>query len=179
MALAGKEPLLSIKTAAIAAQRSIASDHAVAGDENTDMIVAIGRPDSPDSLGTTDCRSNVGIAARLAGGDLPQLAPDRFLKGRTGDIDRKVGRSKGSLDRFECALDELLQGAIVLFNLCVGKQPTKRTLIVIEGQPADPLARCRNQHLAKRAVEMGPANFLVASAVAPSRWSHSQPLLRI
>src|SRR5438046_2512704 len=97
MTLGLEQFLLPLDPAAIAAERAVAADHAVAWDEHADVIVAVGRPDRTHRLGRSDGCGDVGIAAGLAGRNLAQLAPDRLLEGRSGDVDREVGRSERPL----------------------------------------------------------------------------------
>ena len=111
----GREQLaLAVEPAGIAAERPVAADHAVARDQHRDMIVAIGRADRADRLGLADRRGDLRIAAGLAGGNLAKLAPDRFLEGGAGDVDRQVARRERSLDRHERAFDQVAEPAVIL-----------------------------------------------------------------
>src|SRR6185295_15266238 len=178
-ALGGEQQALLVEPAGIAAERPVAADHAVARDEHRDMVVAVGRADRSDRGRLADRRRDLGIAAGLARRDLAQLAPHRFLEGGAGDVDRQVGHRRRMLDRRERAFDQLLEAAGVLDDRGLGEQPPQRRLAVVEGQAADPLRRRGDQHLAERAVEMGPADGLAAAAVAPGRWGHAEPLLGV
>src|SRR4051812_26848723 len=105
MAFRREQPTFTVEPARIAAERPVAADHAVAWNQHRDMIVAIGGADRANSLGLTDRGGDVGIAARLARRDFAQLAPDGFLEGRPGDIDRQIADGKRLLDRGKSALD--------------------------------------------------------------------------
>ena len=88
MPLGRQQLALAVESSGIAAERTVAADHAVTRYEHGDMIVAIGCSDGADGPGLSDRCSDLRIAAGLAGRDLAKLAPHGFLKRCTGDIDR-------------------------------------------------------------------------------------------
>src|SRR5690349_16466554 len=105
MSLGGEQLALAVEAARIAAERAIAADHAVARDQHRDMIVAIRGPDRTHGFGLADCGGDLGVAARLAEWDFPQLAPDLLLEGRAGNVDRQLRGSRGVFDRGQSALN--------------------------------------------------------------------------
>ena len=63
----GRQQLaLAVEPARIAAERPVAADHAVAGDQHRDMVIAIGRADRADRLGLADRRGDLSIASGFA-----------------------------------------------------------------------------------------------------------------
>src|SRR5258708_15541746 len=101
MPFGGEQYFLALNAASISAERAVASDHAVAGDENADVVVAIGRAYGPDRFWMTNRGSDLGVTASFPGRNSPKLAPDRLLEGRTGDVDREIGPGKGTYDRLK------------------------------------------------------------------------------
>ena len=76
---------LAVEPAAHNRRASVAADHAMAGDQHRDMVVAIGGADCADGSGWPIAASDIGIAARLAERDLAKLAPHRFLECGAGE----------------------------------------------------------------------------------------------
>ena len=112
--LGGKQFALAVEPAGIAAERSVAADHAVARDQHRDMIVAIGRADRSDRLWLADRSRDLGITARFARRDLAELPPHGFLESSAGDIDRQLARRKRTSNRSQRALDQLTEAAGIL-----------------------------------------------------------------
>src|ERR1700757_5283782 len=98
MALGGEQLLLALDAAAVTAERSVAADHPVAGDQHADVIVAVGAADRPHCFRVADRSSDFGIAPGLAGGDLAKLAPDGFLESGSRNVDGKIRNSKRFVD---------------------------------------------------------------------------------
>ena len=175
-----KQLLLAIDAAAIAAERTVTADHPVARDQNANMIVAVCGADGANGLGMTDGRSDLGVAARFARGNFPKLAPDGLLEGRTRDVDRKVRRRKWLFDRAERALDQVLQRAVILDEW----SPSGTAARAIRSLSSNVR---RQIPLLVAAISIRPSGLsksvqrIVAplAAVAPCRWSHSKPFLRI
>jgi hypothetical protein len=89
----GREQLaFAVEPAGIAAERSVAADDPVARNEHGNVVVAIGSAYGAHGRGLADGGSDLGIAPGLAGRNLAQLAPNRFLEGGAGDVDRKLTR---------------------------------------------------------------------------------------
>src|SRR6185369_4367097 len=170
---------LPIQPPGIAAERPIAADDAVAGDQHRYMIVPVRGAHGTHRRRLPDGRSDLGIASGLPDRDLAQLAPNRLLEGRASDVDGKLVNGSRTLDRFKRTFDQLLQSSRVLDDRRLRKESLQRIDTVVEGQAANALARRRDQHPAQRAVEVCPADGLAASAVAPGRRGHPQPLLRV
>src|SRR5438270_2851565 len=168
-----------IEPPGIAAERSIAADDTVARDQHCNMVVAVRSPDCPHGLRLPDRGGALGIAAGFADRDLAQLAPDRFLERGSGDVDRKLVCSARALNCLQRSFDQFPQSAGVFDDRSVGEKPAQRIRAVVEGQPANAVARRGDQHPPQWAVEMSPADGLATPAVAPGRWGHSQSLLRI
>src|SRR3954452_5057786 len=126
MALRRQQLLLTVDPTAVAAKRSVAADHAVTRDEHADVVVAVRRSDGANRLRRSDRSRDLGIASRLPGRDLAQLAPHSFLEGRAGDVDRKVWRGERPFDRDQGPLDQLAKTALVLDQRGFGEQPLER-----------------------------------------------------
>src|SRR3954451_20003619 len=103
---------LAVEAAGITAERAVAADHAMAGNEHRDMIVAIGGADRTNGGGLADGGRDLGITAGLPERNLAQLAPNLLLERRAGDIDRQLGRGVRVLDRGKRAFDQLAHAAI-------------------------------------------------------------------
>src|SRR5438309_5736268 len=118
------------------------------------MVVAVSGTDSAHCLWLTDRRCDLGVAPRFAYRDFPKLAPYRLLEGCARHVDRKLMCSARALDRLECSFDQLPEASSVFDDCGLGEQPPERLLAVVEGQPADALARCSDQHPPERTVEV-------------------------
>src|SRR5262245_9394602 len=57
-----EQPALAIEPAAVAGQRAVGADHAMAGNDNGNRISPIGGADRPAGLGLPDAARQVGIA---------------------------------------------------------------------------------------------------------------------
>src|SRR5690348_11815551 len=138
----GREKLLLVlDPAAVAAERAVAADHAVARDQHRDMVVAVRGADRAHRLRVADRSGDFRIAAGLAGRDLAELAPHRLLECGPRDVDRQVLRGERLLDRLQHSRDEFAEDALVLDDRRVVKQPVERRLTVLERQPANALGR--------------------------------------
>src|SRR6478735_484875 len=174
-----KQLALAVEAAGITAEGAVAPDHTMARNENGDMVVTVRGPHRAHGPRLADGGCDLGVASRLAGRNLPQLAPNRFLEGGAGNVDRQFARSKRLLDRGQCALDQISKSSRIFDDRRLREAVAQRFRIIVECQSADSLARRRDQHLAERAVEMGPADRLAKSPVPPGRRCHAEPLLRI
>src|SRR5258708_12317944 len=103
MPFGGEQYFLALNAASISAERAVASDHAVAGDENADVVVAIGRAYGPDRFWMTNRGSDLGVTASFPGRNSPKLAPDRLLEGRTGDLHRQISPGQAPFNPFTAA----------------------------------------------------------------------------
>ena len=74
-----EQPLLAPQLAAVADERAVNADDAVAGHQDRDLVRAIGTGDGAHSGGTPDALRDLTVAARLAAGDLAQGRP--YLRG--------------------------------------------------------------------------------------------------
>ena len=77
-----EEPAFAFDAAAVAGQRAIGADHAMAGYDDGDGIGTIGRADCPDSGRMTDPLCEPAVRRCRTAGDLAQRLPDFALKGR-------------------------------------------------------------------------------------------------
>ena len=114
MALGRKQLLLPLDSPAIAAERAVAADHSVAGDQHTDVIIAVGGANRPHRFGLTDRRRDLGIAARFACRDLAQLAPHCLLKSSASHIDRQGRRGERAVDRLDAPSTSSFKAAVIL-----------------------------------------------------------------
>src|SRR6478609_1751167 len=70
-----QKPLLARQAAAIAGQRSVGADHAMAGHDDADRVLAIGEAGGAYRPGLADAPRELGVADGAAAADLAQGAP--------------------------------------------------------------------------------------------------------
>src|SRR5690242_19875320 len=70
-----QEPTLAFDAAAIAGERAVGADHAMAGHDDADGVGAVGKADGPDRLGPADAPRQLAVGERAAARDLAQRAP--------------------------------------------------------------------------------------------------------
>src|SRR3546814_4580184 len=80
---------LAFQPPAIAGQRLMTADHAMAGHQQADGVAGAGAGDRT-GVAAEGCRQ-LTVATRLAGGNLLQRLPDALLKGRAAQIERQLG----------------------------------------------------------------------------------------
>src|SRR3954454_9836926 len=102
---------LGVQPAGVARQRAVGADHAVAGDDDRDLVAAVGPPDGPGRA--AELGRELPVGPRDAVGDRPQLGPHRELERGAALRERELER--GALARevlVELALD-LAEAAVV------------------------------------------------------------------
>src|SRR5437016_7854579 len=80
LSLVIQQPALSLQSAAVADQRARGADHAVAGDENRDVISAIGGADGAAGAGPADGPGLLAIASGFAEPNRAKIFPDAKLE---------------------------------------------------------------------------------------------------
>lgn len=81
-----QEPALALQSAAVAGERAICSDHAMAGDDDADGVGAVRETNGSDGVGPVDLAGQLSIRDRGALGDLPQFLPDAALEFRAARL---------------------------------------------------------------------------------------------
>ena len=97
-ALLLQQTLLDFQSISIAAQGPVAAHHTVAGDQDGNMVCAIGAADGTDRFGLAYGGGNIGITAGFPFGYFAQFLPDRFLEDRALDIKRDIMRAVRRFD---------------------------------------------------------------------------------
>src|SRR3954470_10261738 len=94
-----EQPLLAPQLAAVADQRAVGADDAVARHEDRDLIGAIGPGDGADGRRAADAIGDLAVAARLAARDLAQRRPHLRRKRRAAldDAGAESGASAGEV----------------------------------------------------------------------------------
>ena len=98
------------------------------------------RPRGPPWAGRSPRRSRHSCGSRRAGSCAARATP---LPGRRCRRRRSAGRgaASGLLDRGQRAFDQIAKPAVVLDDRRLGEAAVKRGFAVVEGQPANALAR--------------------------------------
>src|SRR5512132_47164 len=72
---------LVVEPPAVAGQRTVAADDAMARADDGDRVAAVGAADGTRLAGVADAAGDLAVADRLAVGDLQQRLPDALLEG--------------------------------------------------------------------------------------------------
>jgi hypothetical protein len=80
----GEEPAFAVEPAAVADQRAVGPDDAMARDDDGDGVGAVGGADRANGGGRSDADGEVPVARCRPGADRPQRVPDATLEGRAG-----------------------------------------------------------------------------------------------
>src|SRR4051795_11999255 len=75
-----QQRLLDGQAAGVARQRAVAADHAVARDDDRDLIAPVGPPDRPGAR--AELARELPVGRRLAVGNVPQARPDGLFERR-------------------------------------------------------------------------------------------------
>src|ERR1700686_4050352 len=89
-ALMLEQPALALDAAAIAGQRAVGTDDAVAGYDDADRVGAVGEADGPHRPRPADTPRELAIGDRRAARDVAQRAPHRALERRAGGLHRHI-----------------------------------------------------------------------------------------
>src|SRR6202158_5364789 len=81
---------LALDTPSITRERTVAADHAVTRDSNSERIGGAALRYGAGRLRRTDAAGGVAVARGLACGDGPQCLPDASLEGGAPDIQREI-----------------------------------------------------------------------------------------
>ena len=81
---------LAPKSATVSGQFSIRANHAVAGNDDGNAVIAIGAPDGPDGIGLSDAPGDFCVAAHFAVRNTAKLVPYAFLELGPGRLNRQV-----------------------------------------------------------------------------------------
>jgi len=76
-----EEPFFTPETAGVADEIAFGADDAVAGDDDSDIVLAIGGGGGADRLGIAETAGHLEIADGLTKGDGGELVPDALLEG--------------------------------------------------------------------------------------------------
>ena len=79
-----EQPLLARQAAAVAGQRAVRADDAMAGHDDADRVLAVGQARRAHRLGLADAPRQLGVADGLAAPDLAQRPPDALLERGAG-----------------------------------------------------------------------------------------------
>src|SRR3954465_1948657 len=118
--LVAKEPFLAPQAAAIAAQRPVRRDHAMARYDERDRVLAVRGSHCPDGLGMPDRLGDGPVGGGPSGRHGPQRGPDLALERSAGAL-RAYAFERGDvarevrLERFD---DEPGRGAVL--EPCLG-----------------------------------------------------------
>ena len=85
-----EQPLLPPPAAAVAAERTVGPDDAVAGNDDGDLVLAVDAADGADGAGRSDAARHVGVRPRLAVWDLAERLPRGELERRAALLQRQV-----------------------------------------------------------------------------------------
>src|SRR5579863_10304803 len=86
-----QQPAFALDAAAVAGQRPISADHAMARHHDADRVGPVGRPNRANRTGPSEFRSQRAVAERLAWRDRREAGPYRALERRAGGttLDRR------------------------------------------------------------------------------------------
>src|SRR5207247_2645158 len=87
-ALVREQPALALDSAAVAGKRPVGADHAVARDDDTDGVRAVGGAHGAHGGGCADAPRERLVRDRLPRRDRPQRGPHPALERRAARIDR-------------------------------------------------------------------------------------------
>src|SRR4029450_5611909 len=79
-----------IEATAIAGERAVLADHAMAGHDDRDRVAAVDHADRAHRIGAADCAGQLAVALRSARGNVAQGFPHLPLKRRAAAIDGDV-----------------------------------------------------------------------------------------
>lgn len=82
-----EEILFAPQSAAVSTEGSVASDDAVAGDEDGDGVFAVGAAHGALGAGATDATGKLGIRSSGSAGDVPEGVPDAELEIRAAHVE--------------------------------------------------------------------------------------------
>jgi len=170
--------LFAFETPAVAGEAAMFADDAMAGDDDGNGIGSAGAGDGANGLRAANAASDVGVGARLAGGDALEFFPDAALEGRAADVE-------GNLDAFGARTKAGDDGAGPGANAAgifaepgigkiVGQLAKKLGIRLSEHDGADAARRGANQQAAERGIQQGVAYFEAASAAMVIAGSHAE-----
>src|SRR5262249_32620354 len=93
-ALVLQQPALAVEAAAIAGERAVLADHAVAGHDDRDRIAAVDHADRAHRVGTADGLCELAVAPGGAGRNPAQRRPYLPLEHRAAAVDGNVVESR-------------------------------------------------------------------------------------
>src|ERR1700694_3310145 len=139
-----EQPLLAPQPAAVPGQRAVGADHAVAGNDKAQPVVAVGAADHAHRGPATDRRSDIGVGARRSGRDGQERIPYRTLERRSAKRDRR-GKSELAAGKI-CR--ELLADLCEV-TMCAGQDPALELLLhqldfALEGAPVHEFEQCES-----------------------------------
>src|SRR5215207_10009892 len=82
--LVGEQRPLALEPAAVADERAVGADDAVARDDDRDRVAAVGETDRAHGARVAELVGERTVGRRLAVGDLEQQRPHALLEGRSG-----------------------------------------------------------------------------------------------
>ena len=83
-ALVGEQPLFAMEAAAVAGERAVGADDAMAGHDDADRVRSVGKADGADGAGTADALGKLAVADGFGRGNFAQGSPDFALEGGAG-----------------------------------------------------------------------------------------------
>ena len=175
-ALLVEQTLLDLKSIGIAAERSVRPDNAVAGDQDGDVVRAIGRPRRPDRARLADCCRDLRVGARLAGRNAPQGLPHRFLKRGALHIEWDVRVIARTFYRRNDLRQQPGKRLVPSLQRGLRKARPQRLFILAERQAAYTLFGRGDEHLPKRGGHDRPTDRHAPPAMGPCRRGHAQSL---
>ena len=102
---------LGVEAAGVARERAVGADHAVAGDDDRDLVAAVGAADRAGDA--ADLARELAVGARLAVRDLAQLGPDVELERRAVLGEREVELVRSPAKYSSSWLRDVGEGAVV------------------------------------------------------------------
>lgn len=139
----------SLDAPAITAEPAILLHHAMARDDETDMIAGTGACDGPNGPWRTDRRRDLAVRARLPVRNRLKIPPDLPLKRRGLDIERQVEPRRPAVKMRDERADPLRKRAALALDGCIGVLGPQILLElfvpVAELHGAQPLVRPRDK----------------------------------
>ena len=179
--LFGEQRALALDAAAIAGQRPIRPDHAVAGDRHGDWVRGAGAGHGAHRFRRADRLGNLRIARGRADRDAAERVPHAMLKGGAADVEGQVETEAGVVRRSRspcaasCSKADRRRPA-ARAGIAASRSRARLVRIVAEENGAYALVARRDQHQAERACADRELDLRVGAAGAELAWGHAEHL---
>jgi len=108
-----EQPALAGQAAAVAGERAVGADHAVAGDDDADRVAAVGQAHGAGGCGTAELLGERAVRRGGAVGNCLQRLPHLLVEGRADRGEPQVERGASAGEVFAELRDRREQGAVV------------------------------------------------------------------